>query len=151
MRGSENTMCRRADTSSSFNLGSIHVKGLTVILVLARTSNGTKFFALEQGRKKKKIAGEGPKHGAGRVVIRFIFPLAEQLTASASNTPAQVSFHGEPQKRIKEWFAARPLPKTGQVIDIFSFSSLSAIPARQLNGGRTECGVGLCSRSSFTL
>ncbi len=47
--------------------------------------------------EKKNIGGEGPKHGAGRVVIRFIFPLADQLTASACNAPAQVSVHGEPK------------------------------------------------------
>ncbi len=45
--------------------------------------------------EKKNIGGEGPKHGAGRVVIRFLFPLAEHLTASACNAPAQVSVHNE--------------------------------------------------------
>jgi hypothetical protein len=46
---------------------------------------------------EKKIPGEAPKHGAESVMIRFIFFLAEQLTASACHAPAQVAVHGEPK------------------------------------------------------
>ena len=64
--------------------------------------------------EKKSVGCEGPSHGAGRVVIRLIFPLAEQLTASASNVPAQDSVHGEPKGYSGCFLVKRPSPKAAK-------------------------------------